>query len=265
MKVPKVTVVTVCFNAINDLENTILSVLSQKYENLEYIIVDGKSTDGTLQIISKYKSKIDYLISEKDDGIYHAMNKSIKIATGVWILFLNAGDRFYNNNVLEQIFNKKIESEKLVIYGNTCLSIENEFFFAPALPINEIEKHLPFCHQSALIKTIYLKNHPFNLEFKVTSDYNSFYDIYKLNSQAFFYQPIIISIYNSNFGFSQNNILTCIREEAIISQYYSTLLLKFRLSYFYIRALLNKFIPFTILKYKRKRYIQKNYQQILKL
>ena len=93
-----ITVVTVVLNGEKDFERTILSVINQSYKNIEYIVIDGGSTDGTLDIIERYKDKIDYVIIEKDRGIYDAMNKGINIASGDWINFMNSGDIFYDKN-----------------------------------------------------------------------------------------------------------------------------------------------------------------------
>ena len=95
MNNPKITVVTVCYNAVKDIEKTILSVVNQTYDNIEYIVVDGGSKDGTVNIIQKYEDRITKWISEPDKGIYDAMNKGILMATGDWINFMNAGDYFY--------------------------------------------------------------------------------------------------------------------------------------------------------------------------
>ena len=86
---PKITVVTVVYNGILTLDATIKSVISQTYSNLEYIVVDGGSTDGTLELLKKYNSQISIIISEKDDGLYDAMNKGIALSTGEWICFMN--------------------------------------------------------------------------------------------------------------------------------------------------------------------------------
>lgn len=100
---PQITVITVVFNGEDFLEQTILSVINQNYDNVEYIIIDGGSTDNTLNIIRKYEHAIDYWISEKDEGIYDAMNKGIKLSSADWINFMNAGDSFNTVKVLDSL------------------------------------------------------------------------------------------------------------------------------------------------------------------
>src|SRR5699024_3500796 len=115
--------ITVVFNNAKDIEYTIQSVLNQSYEHVEYIIVDGLSTDGTLDILNKYRAQIDILISEKDKGIYDAMNKGLEQATGGYVLFLNSGDAFYDKNTLSAIFTDSEGAD--IYYGETKLIDEN--------------------------------------------------------------------------------------------------------------------------------------------
>jgi len=113
-----ITVVTVVFNGDQLLEETIRSVVRQTYKDIEYIIIDGGSTDGTLDIIKKYEDKIDYWISEPDDGIYDAMNKGIANATGDWIYFINAGDSLFSVKTLENLKLDSLSSATDILYGN---------------------------------------------------------------------------------------------------------------------------------------------------
>ena len=117
---PKITIVTVTYNAEAYLEQTIQSVLGQNYPNLEYIIIDGASTDGTVDIIKKYEKQIAYWVSEPDDGIYYAMNKGIDAATGEWINFMNAGDSFYRSSTLLDVA-RFMEEAIEVVYGGASL------------------------------------------------------------------------------------------------------------------------------------------------
>ena len=103
---PKVTIVTVTYNAEEYLEQTIKSVIKQDYPNIEYIIIDGASSDRTVEIIKEYQKYISYWTSEPDSGIYDAMNKGIDIATGEWINFMNAGDSFVEKNTISKVVKK---------------------------------------------------------------------------------------------------------------------------------------------------------------
>jgi glycosyltransferase involved in cell wall biosynthesis len=115
---PLITVVTVVFNNVTSIEKTILSVLNQSYSNLEYIVIDGGSSDGTLEVIEQYKSRISQYVSEPDQGIYDAMNKGINIATGEWINFMNSGDQFSDEDTLSRVFNSVVPKGIKFIYGN---------------------------------------------------------------------------------------------------------------------------------------------------
>ncbi|MFH1478585.1 MAG: glycosyltransferase family 2 protein [Candidatus Omnitrophota bacterium] len=116
---PKVSVVTVCFNSEEFLERTIKSVLSQTYEDIEYIIIDGGSKDRTLEILDKYKSKIGYLLSEQDEGIFDAMNKGIIASKGEILCFLNSDDYFYNIDAVKNAVDFFKKRKKVdFIYGD---------------------------------------------------------------------------------------------------------------------------------------------------
>ncbi len=119
---PKITIVTVVYNAQSLIERTIKSVLAQTYTNIEYIVIDGASSDGTLELAEKYQSKIALILSGKDNGIYDAMNKGLKHATGDYVLFLNAGDELYSNETIASVFTF---GDADVYYGNTAVVNQN--------------------------------------------------------------------------------------------------------------------------------------------
>ena len=119
------SIITVVKNDVYNIEKTIKSIISQKNINIEYIIIDGLSRDGTIKIVNKYKKKIDRIITEKDNGIYYAMNKSIRLIKSDWTVFLNSGDIFFDNNIIDKIHDFKKNSVD-IIYGDTV--INNEFF-----------------------------------------------------------------------------------------------------------------------------------------
>jgi glycosyltransferase len=117
----KITVITICLNNFSDIESTIKSVISQNYNNIEYIVIDGGSSDGTLDIIHSYSKHMALIVSEKDNGIYGAINKGILASTGKVVGLLHAGDEFYDNNVLQVVSERFNNSKVDLIYGHSII------------------------------------------------------------------------------------------------------------------------------------------------
>ena len=143
---PLISIVTVVYNGKVFLEETILSIINQTYKNIEYIIIDGGSTDGTVDIIKKYENKISYWISEKDNGIYDAMNKGIKKSTGEWINFMNAGDLFNDNNVLTNFYNKSLINDNVDFFYSDSVTEKGDKYIC-----NKDKRIL--IHQAIIYKT----------------------------------------------------------------------------------------------------------------
>lgn len=175
---PLITIITVSFNAVTSIEETILSVINQTYNNVEYIIIDGGSTDGTINIIKKYDTKISYWISEPDKGIYDAMNKGIKKASGKFINFMNAGDTFYTNKTIESIFCNNLDGFD-IIYG--AVNIHTNKYNKIVYPKHKISKNhpMPFNHQCVFVSSFLCKQYPFDISYKYAADYNFFHKIQK--------------------------------------------------------------------------------------
>ncbi|QKJ31548.1 glycosyltransferase [Mucilaginibacter mali] len=114
---PVLSVITIVYNNVHDIERTMLSVVNQSYPHMEYIVVDGLSHDGTLDVITKYRDQISKLISEKDEGIYDAMNKGLAAATGDYVIFMNSGDEFYDNTTVVNVFATAPNAD--IYYGET--------------------------------------------------------------------------------------------------------------------------------------------------
>jgi glycosyltransferase involved in cell wall biosynthesis len=114
---PILSVITIVYNNVNDIERTMLSVIDQSYAGIEYIVVDGLSNDGTLEIIKGYEKHIAKLISEKDEGIYDAMNKGLAAATGDYVIFMNSGDEFYELDTVAEVFAMVDDAD--IYYGET--------------------------------------------------------------------------------------------------------------------------------------------------
>lgn len=183
---PLISIVTVVFNGEKTLEKTIQSVLNQTYNNIEYIIIDGGSTDRTLEIIKKYEDKIDYWQSEPDKGIYDAMNKGIGLATGDWINFMNAGDYFYKESVIENVFSNKNYDQFNVLYGNSVAESDISKQYCYASPNAELLIKYPiYRHGSSFVRTCIHKQFLFDLskskELGFALDYYCIYQMVKNN------------------------------------------------------------------------------------
>jgi glycosyltransferase involved in cell wall biosynthesis len=179
---PLITVVTVVYNGEKFLEETILSVINQTYDNVEYIIIDGGSTDGTLDIIKKYEHAIDYWVSEKDKGIYDAMNKGIDLATGEWINFMNAGDCLNNYETLKSINYYNLQNFTM-LYGKTRVIAENQKVFGVLEPLMMNRLSLIIfgtrvvCHQAVFYRSRINFRYP--ERFKLKGELYSFFEYLK--------------------------------------------------------------------------------------
>lgn len=213
----KISVITVSFNAEKCIERTILSVLAQDYSNVEYVIIDGGSTDRTMDIVEKYKDRISLIVSEPDKGIYDAMNKGIKLVTGSWVNFMNSGDLFNSVSTLSEIFNSDFQySRYSVIYGKTLLSLSYAKYIIEPESLDNLNSKMPFCHQSCFVKSMELLNNPFDLSYHIVADHNQFFQMYK-SGVRFLYIPIVISQYFAEGGFSILNSLKAYRESALVT------------------------------------------------
>ena len=194
---PLITIITVVLNAKVDLEKTIMSVAEQDYNNIEYIIIDGGSKDGSLDVIEQYSSVISKWLSEKDNGIYSAMNKGVSMASGKWACFLNAGDFFVNSKVVRNVveFFCLLPSQPDIIYGNILIHKKTGEFIEriAQLPCNSHRMY--FCHQSAFVKLYLLHQYPFDEHYSLSSDLKFFKQCRKDNKQ-FLRMDLPIVIYD---------------------------------------------------------------------
>lgn len=172
----KFSIVTITYNAAHTIERTLRSVAEQTHPDIEYIIVDGASTDATLTIIDKYREQIDQLISESDRGIYDAMNKALSLATGDYLCFLNAGDKFHSSKTLAQIASR-VEGYPDIIYGETDIVDDDGRFIshrrhkAPEeLTWKSFRDGMLVCHQSFMPRVSLASNCPYDLRYRYSSD-----------------------------------------------------------------------------------------------
>lgn len=220
---PLFSIITVCLNEPN-LERTCESIVNQSYQNFEWLVIDGGSDEKTLHIFEKYKVRMNYFVSEKDDGIYHAMNKGILQAKGKYCNFMNAGDSFYTPDVLERA--KKVlegEPEIDVLYGNALTSQER--LVRPELKY-ELWEYLYYTtlpHQSTFIRNKCFEYYGlYDAKLKIASDYKYFLLLHR-NECIFMYFDVIVS-YMDKTGISSDllnrNLLFNERKQTI-SEFYT--------------------------------------------
>lgn len=174
MSAPKISIITVVFNGADHIGRTIESVIGQSYKDLEYIIVDGKSTDSTLEVIGGYEG-IDQLISEPDTGLYDAMNKGLRMATGAYVWFLNSGDQVYENDTVERLVAGLEGRKPDIIYGGTMIIDEqqNEVGDRRLKPPEKLtwksfRQGMVVCHQSIIVKREIAPE--YNLTYRLSAD-----------------------------------------------------------------------------------------------
>ena len=212
---PKITIITAVYNRADKIEQCISSVVNQTYDNFEYIIIDGGSTDGTVDVIKKYNDKIAYWCSEPDKGIYDAWNKGISHATGEYINFIGSDDAMYNSEVLYNMA-QKLKNTDDFLCGNVLIINENtnwEFIWTPDLIKNKKAYKggcLPI--QGAFIRTSLLKKYRFDITYKIAGDYKFFLQCYYDENILFRFTSEIIQ-YFSNEGISSNDIIFLQKED----------------------------------------------------
>jgi len=217
----KISIITVVKNDSEHLEQTIQSVLSQTYSKLEYIIIDGGSNDGTIDIIKKYSDKITYWVSEPDKGVYDAMNKAIAASTGDYVNFMNSGDTFHDKNVLS---NMRFDE---IAFGNNCFygdvneiqddgihRIKPKPFFETSLKFLGIG----ICHQTMFFPGDVIRRMKYDLQYRIVSDYDLAYRMYK-EKVNFVYRDVLVAdcswgegISSDPFGFIKvykENVRVC--------------------------------------------------------
>lgn len=197
---PKVSVVTVVYNGAATIERTILSVLGQGGPDVEYIIVDGGSTDGTLDIVRKYENSLAYWVSEKDQGIYDAMNKGIALCTGEWVGLINADDAYAPMGVqkaLEAVEGKGgvniVHGDILLVYPNGSGKVKHAKRSYFLLKYWEMVLN----HPSFFVRREYYRDHPYKPEFRVSGDHHWTLRAWREDPAQFLYLPEVIAHFSA--------------------------------------------------------------------
>ena len=219
----KLSIITINRNNADGLDKTIQSVISQSYEDFEYIVIDGNSTDHSIDIIKKYNSNINYWVSETDKGIYNAMNKGIAKANGNYVLFLNSGDYLVNSDVLKSVFEKQQTAD--IIYGNMQIDLGNGKITSGKMPDKITFKQMyldTLWHPVSFIKkTLFDKYGLYNETYKVVADYDFFFKVIIINNVTTYHINVDIAMYNLN-GLSslpENKALEQAERRKVIERY----------------------------------------------
>lgn len=204
-----VTIVTVTYNCESVIEKTLKSVINQSFQHIEYIVVDGNSTDRTCQLINKYKNHIDLFICEPDSGIYDAMNKGIFHANGEWIIFMNAGDVFHDSDVLSNVFRGMRYNKNIgVIHGDYCSIFKGHKEYHHLVPFykrTNLYRGMGFSHQATFVRTKLARQMPFDLSYKLAADYNMIWNMYYNKKVEFLMIALPIAIMDQAEGATVRN------------------------------------------------------------
>ena len=199
----KISIITINFNNRTGLEKTVASVVKQSIPPYEFIVIDGDSSDGSKEVLERYKTHFSYWVSEPDKGIYNAMNKGIDHASGDWCIFLNSGDSFCNNSVLQNIMETNASAD--IIVGNAILLSEPPFCQkAPTVITMDFMYQHAICHQSTLIKTSLMKKYKYDETYRIVSDRKFFIQTLILDNVSYQSIDVDIADYDVN-GFSGQN------------------------------------------------------------
>lgn len=221
MSQPLFSVITICRNAAVDLRTTANSVLAQECRDLEYIIVDGASTDSTHQVIVNLQSEFQAagltlrVISEPDSGIYDAMNKGTRLASGQWLWYMNAGDTFLQSSTLRSVADVLADSAEAasadVLYGSVELGRAYGNVISHPLPLDRFWRRMAFCHQACCVRRERALEHPYSMDYRIASDYEYFFSAYT-TGQRFYQLPDVVAHFECENGLSTKNRLLVVRE-----------------------------------------------------
>ena len=209
----KYSVITINYNNVDGLRETIESVVAQTFNDYEYIVIDGGSTDDSVSVIKEYSDKINYWVSEPDGGIYQAMNKGVAQAHGDYCIFMNSGDCLYSHMVLEQV--DALHATEDIIIGRLCSEDESQMLFDPPLS-GKITLYYLYSstvpHQSSFIRTTLLRLYPYDEKLKIVSDWKFFVQTIVMHHCSVRYSDELVAKFDT-CGLSTSNPVEMWREK----------------------------------------------------
>lgn len=229
---PKLSIITINYNNKSGLEQTIQSVVKQSYRDFEFIIIDGESTDGSIDIIITHVSEITYWISEKDNGIYHAMNKGIAKANGEYLLFLNSGDYLPANSSIEQVISKNLTCDIVNFDAYVEKNGKRQLVRSKkTVSFFDFYKHT-IIHQATLIKKdLFVKVGLYNESLKIVSDWEFFVKALFKENCSYQNCNLTLSVFDSD-GISskpENRVITLKERNDILELHFSRFLKDYNL------------------------------------
>lgn len=258
----KFSIIVVTLNTKKDFLKTINSIFNQTYPKYELIIVDGNSSDGTIEEIKRIKRKFTKVIIGKDKGIYDAMNKGIQFIDNDWVIFLNSGDIFYNKDILKKANSEISTNNNLDVLIGRNVSLSKFRYFSEYKKIDNNTFKSVFSHQSVFFRSNLFLNRKYNLKFKIAADFEFFKYLFKSNKK-FCYSDTIFSLSKTK-GISDRNRLLALNEFYIISKRYNNSPLVVFMRYIsdyiflylvkFIKLILPKKLNLLILKIKYRNY-----------
>lgn len=196
----KISIITTSYNSSRTIEQTLQSVISQNYVNIEYIIIDGGSKDETMNIVNKYKERIQTIISEEDKGVYDAFNKGSKLASGDYIFFVNSDDYLHDENVISDMVDFLTRQENpIAVYGDIFIVNEKTGYVCKhgrKFEYTDLKQGLMPPHTSFIIKRLVLEEFGFfNLDYKIRADYNLIFSVYKKYEKFIYYNNRMVAYF----------------------------------------------------------------------
>lgn len=233
----KLSIVTISYNCIDDLIKTMNSMSVHKKAGVEYIVIDGGSSDGTNELLFE-SSIVDKYVSEPDGGIYDAMNKGVELAEGEYILFLNAGDVFCSELILNKAVSCLSGNED-IIYGNALRDTQDGFVTFENSKLSDITFGMIFCHQAVFTKAELFKNKAYSLDYKIAGDYEFYLRVYLLGFTFKYVDLDIAVIDNEGVSNTRKFRSTLERYRIVKKAQILTWRLYFKFIYYLFRALLS--------------------------
>lgn len=218
-KEPLISIITVTYNVEKTIRQTLDSVLTQSFTDFEYIVIDGKSTDKTVEIVNEFRPQLAHFVSELDKSLYDAINKGIAQAKGKWIYCIQGDDVFVSKDSLAEVAKYLITTDADVVYGDANMTLDYGVKSSRnGQPMDTLWKSMPFSHQAMFVCANIAKKYPYDTQYRLAADYDLVYKLYK-NGCKFEYVPVTVAVFSGG-GRSDKQRMRGLKEVLKIKQNY---------------------------------------------